>query len=187
MIVEETIDFLRSRGIAFEEGLSEEELARVEERFGFIFADTHRAFLSIAAPISGYWVDWRSTDQTKLQQVCDWQVVGTLFDVEVNGFWPRSWGERPTNTDARIHRARRKIAAWPRLVPLVGHRYIPAAPGGLDSPVFSVYQTDVIIYGDDLLDFVHREFGSVRTPLVTKLNAQSLKPWTLFAHGEEVK
>ena len=46
--------------------------------------------------------------------------------------------------------------------------------------MFSVSQTEVIIYGDDLLDYVQHEFGSQKMS-PSRLNAHSLEPWTLFA------
>jgi hypothetical protein len=36
---------------------------------------------------------------------------------------------------------------------------MPAAPAPGGSPVFSVYQADVVVYGDNLLDYVAQEFG----------------------------
>jgi hypothetical protein len=44
------------------------------------------------------------------------------------------------------------------LVPLRGNRYITVDPLYVPSPVFSVYQTDVIYFGDNLLDYVASEF-----------------------------
>jgi hypothetical protein len=53
---------------------------------------------------------------------------------------------------------RRHLSLVPRLVPLCSHRYLPADPAPVPSPVFSVYQTDVVYYGDNLLDYVAHEF-----------------------------
>ncbi len=62
----------------------------------------------------------------------------------------------------------------------------PADPTGPSAPVFSVYQTDVIIYGDDLLDYVQHEFGS-QNMASSRLNAHSLEPWTLFAFDMDLE
>jgi hypothetical protein len=37
-------------------------------------------------------------------------------------------------------------------------RYIPAEPNESRNPVFSVHQTDIIHYGNDLADYFQREF-----------------------------
>jgi hypothetical protein len=62
----------------------------------------------------------------------------------------------------------------------------PADPTGPSAPVLSVYQTDVIIYGDDLLDYVQHEFGS-QNMASSRLNADSLEPWTLFAFDMDLE
>ena len=56
----------------------------------------------------------------------------------------------------------------------------PADPIGSSAPVISVYQTEVIIYGDDLLNYVQHEFGS-QNMASSRLNLHSLELWTLFA------
>ena len=62
----------------------------------------------------------------------------------------------------------------------------PADPIGPSAPVFSVNQTDVIIYGDDLLDYVQHEFGS-QNMASSRLNLHSLELWTLFAFDMDLK
>jgi hypothetical protein len=55
--------------------------------------------------------------------------------------------------------ARAKVAEAPRLIPVAGHRYMPAEPELTGNPVFSVYQTDIIYYGDDLATYLRCEFN----------------------------
>ncbi len=78
------------------------------------------------------------------------------FDVFNNGFWPASWGPRPDTEDEKSVEAsaRRHMVAWPKLLPLYSHRYLPADPAPLGSPALSVVQTDVIHYGADLVDYL---------------------------------
>ena len=54
--------------------------------------------------------------------------------------------------------AKRKIAEVPKLIPIFGHRYIPSEPNASGNPVFSVYQTDIIHYGADLVSYLEAEF-----------------------------
>jgi hypothetical protein len=44
-------------------------------------------------------------------------------------------------------------------VPVYGHRYLPAGAGTFGHPVLSVMQTDIIVYGADLADYIQREFA----------------------------
>ncbi len=65
---------------------------------------------------------------------------------------------------------------------MFSHRYLPSGPQFAPSPVFSVHQTDVIFYGDDLLDYVAYEFGAPpRHP-----SARTHVPfWSNLAEGAE--
>ena len=56
--------------------------------------------------------------------------------------------------------ARARVAAAPTLVPIYSHRYIPAEPLRVDNPVLSVQHADVICYGENLRDYLDKEFGS---------------------------
>lgn len=160
-----------------ERGLTEAEFVRIEVEFGFEFADDHRAFLAAGLPvsvphddlpgvISAYrepWPDWRDGDSAKLRERVDWPRAGVLFDVEHNAFWDDSWGPRPSEIGPALENARRGLAAVPTLVPVYGHRYLPAGRGNHGHPVLSVWQTDIIYYGLDLADYIDREFGTSDT------------------------
>ena len=146
-------------------GLTSVEFARVEARYGFTFADDHRAFLATALPVDDDhdhdrhhgWPDWRDGDPAVLRDMLDWPVEGVLFDVEHNAMWDPAWGPRPHTVPERLAVARRHLASVPQLVPIYAHRYLPA--GISEHPVLSVYQTDIIYYGVDLSDYIHQEFG----------------------------
>jgi hypothetical protein len=139
------------------EGLTGNELRRVEREFGFRFNPDHRALLTAGMPIGGRWPDWRGNRET-LRAWLDEPAEGVLFDVEENGFWWPGWGERPPDTAQALAQARVGLKGAPALVPIYGHRFCPALPlFGL--PVLSVVQTDVAIYGQDIVDYLFREFG----------------------------
>ena len=110
---------LRTRGIIFEDGLSDSEVMAVESRFAFRFPPDLRAFLQSALPYGRRFSDWRSGDESALQAgtmqtltthrfpdwrsgdesaLQDWFDVprqGVIFDIEHNGFWLEEWGPRP--------------------------------------------------------------------------------------------
>ncbi|WIE69547.1 hypothetical protein [Curtobacterium sp. MCLR17_054] len=181
-----TVELLRTFGVALEPGLTERELARAERRYGVRFGADHRALLSLALPSGDGWFDWRARNDERLRRAIRWPVEGALFDVRHDAFWPGSWGERPGDESQRLEAAARHLRQWPQLVPLYSHRYLPAAPLGSGAPVFSVHQTDVVIYGDDLVDYVKREFRPDRTERETSVGMHDLEPWTLLAFGEDV-
>jgi hypothetical protein len=78
--------------------------------------------------------------------------------VRNNDFWPASWGDRPDAKDDREREARAHLAGVAGLIPVFSHRYLTSEPEFSPSPVFSVYQTDVISYGDNLVDYLAHEF-----------------------------
>jgi hypothetical protein len=142
--------------VPVEDGLTAAELRRVEQTFEFKFNPDHRALLSAGLPMGGRWPNWREPESVRDR--LDEPVDGVIFDVEENGFWFKGWGARPPGTAEAVRAARRELKRAPRLVPIYGHRFSPALPQfGL--PVFSVVQTDVVVYGQDLVDYLIREFG----------------------------
>ena len=135
---------LDSAGVWLDPGLSDDELADVERRFGFTFCADHRDDADARGagrrPLAGLARRGRGGRSSK--QLA-WPVDGVVHDVLQNEFWPASWGPRP---DRRLEaEARRHLAAVPTMVPVYAHRYLPSGPGARrERPVFSIYQTDVI-------------------------------------------
>jgi hypothetical protein len=148
-------------------GLTDAEFARIERDYEFEFADDHRAFLAAGLPLNsseggrrrGSWPDWRDADPGDLRERLGWPVEGVLFDVEHNAFWLPSWGQRPADTGEALRAARQHLDRVPKMIPVYGHRYLPAGRGTYGHPVLSIYQTDIIFYGTDLADYVSCEFS----------------------------
>jgi hypothetical protein len=60
--------------------------------------------------------------------------------------------------------ARRALTRAPAMIPIYGHRYLPAGTGTHGHPVLSMWQTDVICYGLDIADYIDREFADTDRP-----------------------
>jgi hypothetical protein len=147
-------------------GLTDAEFARIEQDYDFEFADDHRAFLAAGLPLDAPapgrrspWPDWRDGDPGDLRERLDWPVDGVLFDVEHNVRWHPAWGQRPAGTSAALRTARQHLSRAPRMIPVFGHRYLPAGRGTCGHPVLSIYQSDIIVYGTDLADYITCEFS----------------------------
>ncbi|WP_437732055.1 SMI1/KNR4 family protein [Sorangium sp. So ce1335] len=145
-------------GVAVAPGLTETELDRAESAIGARFPPDLRSFLSEGLPVGGRFPDWRAPDSTEVRRQLDWPFEGIAFDIEHNAFWWDAWGVRPSGLPEALQIARAAVAEAPRLIPIRGHRYIPAEPALAGNPVFSVYQTDIICYGSDLATYLRREF-----------------------------
>jgi hypothetical protein len=152
------VDLLADAGrFPLSPGLTDAEFARIEDEFAFRFADDHRQFLAAGLPSGRGWPDWRSADRESLRDRLAAPVEGVLFDVGENAFWYEGWGPEPARKEDAVAVARRYLMTVPRMVPLYAHRYLPAGLTG--HPVLSIYQTDIVTYGDDLRDWIGREFG----------------------------
>jgi hypothetical protein len=147
---------LTSHGITMAPGLTDHEIDRAEREFGFSFADDHRALLAAGLPVGDKWPDWRDPDDELADQL-RWPIDGVLYDVARNDYWYPEWGVRPDEVEDAVTTADSWLAMAPRMVPVYGHRYLPAGVGSYGHPVLSMWQTDVIVYGADLADYVEHE------------------------------
>ena len=157
-------------------GLTDAEFARIEGECGFEFADDHRAFLAAGLPVNTPymseagvfhtweqpWPEWRDGDPDDLHHQLGWPVRGVLREVEAGFQCCPAWGERPDDGETAMAVARWEVDEAPRLIPVYGHRFLPAGRGTFGSPVLSVYGTDIIRYGVDLTDYVNQEFEEPR-------------------------
>lgn len=161
---------LRSLGVTATSGISEHALAEIEDRYAIVFPDDLRDLLREMLPEGDGWPDWRRGIMIRrdfegkeidfpLDQVLGWPLDGILFDVEHISFWLEAWGERPLDIDEAKRIAASHVTMAPRLVPVYSHRYMSCEPRDPGNPVFSVHQTDIIVYGRDLASYFEAEFG----------------------------
>jgi hypothetical protein len=162
--VEDVVERLENAGVRLDRGLTEADVKRVEKKFGFTFGEDHRALLRAALPLGDTWLNWRHATPAKIRERLQAPIEGVVSAVLDQGFWPASWGPRPADPKAAEQAARAHLASVPALIPLYGHRYLPAAPAPAGAAVFSVQQADVAVYANDLLDYVDIEFGSAAPP-----------------------
>ncbi len=135
---------------------------------GIEFAPEHLSMLSAGLPVGperspngSYpdWPRWRDGTRSTLRRRLDAPVEWLLPDDDgPMTWWHSSWGDRPADQGDAVDAARAGLKRWPTLVPIYGHRFMPAAPAPDPAPVLSVHGGDIIFYGSDLLDYLHNEF-----------------------------
>jgi hypothetical protein len=145
--------------VTIEQGLSDEEFARIEQMLEVEFADDHRAFLVAGLPVGKLWPNWRTEGRKALQKWVQLPADGILFAVEWNQFWAPGWGQRPARMKDALRTANYELARVPRLMPVYSNRYLPAGRGSVGHPVLSVKRTDVVALSHDLADYFDNEFG----------------------------
>lgn len=176
------VDLLRSYAdIRFDEGLTADEVTAIEVEMGFCFPPDLRSLLRTALPAGDGFPDWRADDKANIVDRLGWPLRGICFDIEDNNFWLDEWGPRPGELEQAFAIARSVVLAAPTLIPIYGHRYIPDKPSQAGNPVFSVYQTDIIYYGFDLLDYFSREFG-ILNPTSRPHGPRSIEFWDFFVN-----
>lgn len=157
------LKLLKGKGIQFDSGLTDSEIVQIETKFSLTFPADLRQFLQFGLPISKSFVNWRqglTLNETANEIISriDWPLEGMLFDLQRNDFWISSWGDKPTTFEEKAIIAGQKYLTIPKLIPIYSHRYIPMEPLDKGNPVFSVYQMDIVYYGNDLATYFSNEF-----------------------------
>jgi GDSL-like Lipase/Acylhydrolase family len=122
------------------------------------FADVLKSCIANSATCESTYNSDNPNNPGDLREQLGWPVEGALFDVEHNALWHPSWGQRPTGISQALSTARQHLTRAPTMVPVYAHRYLPAGRGTCGHPVLSIYQTDIIIYGTDLTEYINHEF-----------------------------
>lgn len=179
--VEDVVARLEDAGVRLDRGLTEADLKRVEKKYGFGFGPDHRALLRAALPLGDAWLNWRHATPAKVRERLAAPVEGLVQQVRADRFWPGSWGVRPTDPAAAEQAARGRLAKVPVLLPLYGHRYLPADPAPAGSAVYSVQGAEVSVCAEDLLAYVEVEFGSAAPPVTARSGRPHLDFWSDLA------
>ena len=158
------VHHLKADGVSFDAGLTIEEVRQVEQTFGFHFPPDLRTFLQTALPVSDGFVPWRwgirnADIAHRITERLQVPVDGIVFDAKKNTFWLPQWGDRPVEESQRELIARQHLISHPQLIPIYSHRYMPELPHEGGNPVFSVWGSDIIYYGYDLLSYFVHEFA----------------------------
>jgi len=174
---------LRKSGAQLARGLTDAELDLAETMLDFTFPPDHRLLLSIGVPIGTGWPPWHDPHNPALRERLEWPTESIAWEVEHSDAWFLDWGGRPDDPQEAASVARAKLATVPKLAPLYGHRYLPTAPSEAGNPVLSCYQTDVIYYGTNLLNWFECEFGQPRAQVPGRVERR-LPFWSSLVEWE---
>lgn len=158
-------------------GLTSDEIELAERTHAIAFPPDLAEMLREVLPTGKGWPDWRHPDDEAIANAMSWPLEGILFDIENNQFWLEEWGPRPAAIEEAFDIARRRVAEGPRLIPVYMHRYIPMRPAERGNPVFSVHQTDIIVYGRNLADYLENEFARRGSELETA-SVKKIELWS---------
>lgn len=163
-------------------GLTPHEVAKIEKKWGLRFPAEYRKFLAtLNAPDRGkYCVGWSDdppfglteeedepsfynwrTDDQRIADALAWPLEGLLFDVAENALWPHGWGEKPINDILVREKVTSLLSDAPKLIPLIGHRYLVGNSIATGFPVVSVWKSDIVFYGSNLQNFLLLELADL--------------------------
>lgn len=180
------INALISKGIQFDKGLSDDEVLQIEQTFDIQFVPDLKAFLQTKLPIDEYFVNWRlalhsdnesKNIQARLNSVFD----GICFDIQYNDFWQKEWGDKPSDIKECFKIAKQHYQTYPKMIPIYSHRYIPSSPHEMGNPIFSIWGTDIIYYGNDLIHYFNQEFNlQLETDILKPNKPNRIEFWSDF-------
>ena len=153
---------LKNKGVTFAEGMTQNEILECEDFYSIKFPMPVKEMYSIALPVSKGFYNWKDYSEKSIERnkaAVSQPLEGILFDIENNDFWYDKWGKKPDTISEAKRVCIEEFQKVPKLFPVYGHRYMPLVEGKTNLPVYSVYQTDIIYYGEDLISYLKIEFG----------------------------
>jgi hypothetical protein len=167
------------RGTKWLDGFSDDEINSFEQIWRIKFPPDYRQFLRLlGAPdrpvysaryendsqlVPGEapsFYNWRIEGEA-IKRAMAWPLEGLIFDLEHNDLWLDSWGVRPNDAGDRQQRLSDLVREAPVLIPICDHRYLLGTPIQAGNPVLSVHQSDIILYGSNLRNYLILELSSL--------------------------
>lgn len=174
-------------------GVSDARISELESSLNFKFPNDLRDILSNFVPrgikeINNSFPDWNNESIESLQKRFDWFTEGVFFDIKNNGFWYGKWGEEPENISKKIEIAKEKLLLEPKPIPICGHRCVLGIVNCDSSPVLSIWQTDIIYYGSDIMEYFVNEFEGFKLKVNTSdLRFKKENFWSDVIEGKGLK
>lgn len=160
-------------------GLTEAQIEAAEQKYGLTFPEDYRVFLRTLHALdrsmfhAGFaegdllvegecpaFYNWLVDDEA-IAGALEWPLEGLVFDAVRSDLWFDDWGPRPSDEPEARHRLAGVLRSAPRLVPVLGHRYLVEADCPRGHVVLSVYQSDIIVYARDLRTLLLKELAEL--------------------------
>jgi len=173
----ELLEMLKNKGVELSEGLNQYELNKINEVFGIEFPKELMDFYCVALPISDKFYNWRDfsiKNIEKIKYALD-KPYNDVYNLADEIYWCEDWGMEP-DREGKARFIRHKLKSAPKLIPIFSHRYVPMIDKD-NLPVFSVCNTDVIYYGENLELYFEIEFGDRKQSEINFARIESVPFW----------
>lgn len=162
-MIEEIRKILENKNIKMNRGMTEKEIITAENYYNIKFPIDLKELLMSFLPIGDRfynWNDYSEENVSKIKDMLQFPIEGIIFDIEEDNFWMDRFGKCPEKIEERVKKflEYKNKGLIPKLVPIFAHRYM-LSDKNINYPVISVYQTDIIYYGADLLEYFDNEFN----------------------------
>lgn len=155
------LDILQEHKIPMKDGLTVEYIEHIQKTFDIIFPVDFKDMLMSFVPSADWFTDW--SDLSSIEDKINFPIDWIIFDIEHNDLWLDNWWNKDCIKDYRKH-----FSSVSRLIPIYEHRYV--CGGNMQNmPVFSVYQSDIIVYWDNLVNYFMSEFNQTPLPESTSV------------------
>lgn len=172
---------LKSKGVLFDKGLTNEEIKDIEKRYNISFPKELLCLYSVALPISNGFYNWRSEKKEDIQNLKRVLIkpIEELLEYPEEIDWNDNWGSEPEEETERKKIILSKAKDAPQMIPVFGHRYMSELDDP-ENPVFSIHGSDIICYGKDLITYFQTEFGLLEKPQVLLNHLIHVPFWSDF-------
>ena len=164
-------------------GANEQQISAVESHLDQVLPPDLRWLVANTHDPDGYFFPWVQ-DVSDIDSFRDWVFRGIAAHISGAMDWLSAWGPRPEDKQERLDIFTTHFTAWPKLLPVYGHRAIPVSPTKPGNPVFSIMETDIIYYGTSLANWISIEFANAPEAYARNLRieeARHIPVWSDFA------
>lgn len=168
-----TIDRMKRAGVSFADGMSNEEIEKAEQVFGFTFPKEIAAFLRMATPVGDGFFDYRDLSERNVEKFKAFRRMiegGFAFDLSNIPRYRRAMERRyrTVGITETLEAIMKDYEKSPKLIPIYGHRCFLDGLDGM--PILSYSQpVDTILYGESFEDYLEREFCGEKKAFQTQI------------------
>jgi len=173
------IDMLMENQVIFEVGLDASEIGAIESYYCIQFPDDLKEFFKCGLPVSEGFYNWRDFSEKNVNKIKS-ALMAPILNIRENIDdleWFKNWGAIPDNKEQKNSIIIQKLETAPILIPLFKHRYI-SSQFKKDNPIFSIYDLDIIYYGENLEQYFLVEFKYKKHSEITYQKIKRVTFWS---------
>jgi hypothetical protein len=176
---EKIIEELKNVGVLFSKGLNEYEIKKIEDFYKLHFPKDLKEFYKEALPVSKGFYDWRNFSEENTEKIKErlsrpqQEIMDDIEEME----WLEDWGDLPNSKEDRCNFIISKLKSADLLIPIFEHRYM-STQYTKDNPIFSIYGTDIICYGEDLFQYLMIEFKYQKHSVINYYELKKVEFWS---------